>query len=86
LALSDWLATLGPIARTFVLATLAVPIVMYGLMPQFHRLRIRVLSRLGAGPGDQRPAVHIAESSVQPPDHALSARDRAVSPVAPDGG
>jgi antibiotic biosynthesis monooxygenase (ABM) superfamily enzyme len=49
LALNDWLTTLSPIARTFVLATLAVPIVIYGLMPQLHRLRIRVLSRLSAG-------------------------------------
>jgi antibiotic biosynthesis monooxygenase (ABM) superfamily enzyme len=45
LALGDWLRTLTPVLRTFVLATVAVPIVIYGLMPQLHRLRIRLLSR-----------------------------------------
>ena len=39
LALDDWLSTLTPVVRTFVLATIAVPIVIYGLMPQLHRLR-----------------------------------------------
>lgn len=29
-------------ARTFVLASIAVPIVIYGLMPQLHRLRARL--------------------------------------------
>jgi antibiotic biosynthesis monooxygenase (ABM) superfamily enzyme len=42
LALGDWLKTLPPLLRTFVLATVAVPIVIYGLMPQLHRLRIRL--------------------------------------------
>jgi antibiotic biosynthesis monooxygenase (ABM) superfamily enzyme len=45
LSLGDWLGTLAPVLRTFVLATLAVPIVIYGLMPQLHRLRIRILAR-----------------------------------------
>jgi antibiotic biosynthesis monooxygenase (ABM) superfamily enzyme len=45
LALGDWLAPLSPVVRTFVLATVAVPIVIYGLMPQLHRLRARLLSR-----------------------------------------
>lgn len=45
LALDDWLEPLSPVARTFVLATIAVPIVMYGLMPQVHRARGRVLAR-----------------------------------------
>jgi antibiotic biosynthesis monooxygenase (ABM) superfamily enzyme len=45
LALGDWLRTLTPVLRTFVLATVAVPIVIYGLMPQLHRLRIRLLTR-----------------------------------------
>ena len=50
LALGDWLRTLSPVARTFVLATLAVPIVMYGLMPYMHRLRARLIAaRLGRG-------------------------------------
>jgi antibiotic biosynthesis monooxygenase (ABM) superfamily enzyme len=46
LALGSWLSTLTPAARTFVLATLAVPIVIYGLMPQMHRLRARFLNRV----------------------------------------
>jgi antibiotic biosynthesis monooxygenase (ABM) superfamily enzyme len=33
------------VLRTFVLATVAVPIVMYGLMPRLHRLRVRLLVR-----------------------------------------
>ena len=33
------------VLRTFVLATLAVPIVMYGLMPRLHRLRARLVAR-----------------------------------------
>ncbi len=45
LALGDWLRTLTPVVRTFVLATIAVPIVIYGLMPQLHKLRRRVLAR-----------------------------------------
>ncbi len=44
LVLGDWLTTLTPVVRTFVLATLAVPIVIYGLMPPLHRLRGRLLT------------------------------------------
>ena len=47
LLLGDWLGGLTPIVRTFVLATIAVPIVIYGLMPQLHRLRLRILARSG---------------------------------------
>ena len=43
--LGDWLGTLPMLVRTFVLATIAVPIVIYGLMPRLHRLRRRALSR-----------------------------------------
>lgn len=46
LVLGDWLGTLNAVTRTFVLATIAVPIVIYGLMPQLHRLRGRLLARL----------------------------------------
>jgi antibiotic biosynthesis monooxygenase (ABM) superfamily enzyme len=46
LALGSWLHTLTTVARTFVLATIAVPIVIYGLMPQLHRLRGLLLARL----------------------------------------
>ena len=45
LVLGDWLAALTPVARTFVLATIAVPIVIYGLMPPLHQARIRLLTR-----------------------------------------
>ena len=48
LALGDWLNRLTPVMRTFVLATIAVPIVIYGLMPQLHRLRGRLLRRAGS--------------------------------------
>ena len=44
LALGDWLHTLAPVTRTFVLATIAVPIVIYGLMPQLHKVRTRLLT------------------------------------------
>ena len=44
LLLGDWLGGLDPVLRTFVLATVAVPIVIYGLMPQLHRLRVRLHS------------------------------------------
>lgn len=42
--LGEWLATLRSVLRTFVLATIAVPIVIYGLMPQMHRLRVRLIT------------------------------------------
>ncbi len=44
LLLGDWLEDLSPVLRTFVLATIAVPIVVYGLMPQLHRLRAALTS------------------------------------------
>ncbi len=37
----DWMS---PVLHTFVLATTAVPIVIYGLMPYLHRLRVRLLT------------------------------------------
>jgi antibiotic biosynthesis monooxygenase (ABM) superfamily enzyme len=43
-AFGDWLRTMSPVIRTFVLATVAVPIVIYGLMPHLHRLRSRLLT------------------------------------------
>jgi len=39
---ADWLRPMSPVLRTFVLATIAVPIVIYGLMPQLHTLRARM--------------------------------------------
>ena len=44
LTLSSALEDLPVIVRTLVLATLAVPIVIYGLMPQLHRARIRIMA------------------------------------------
>ncbi|MDX6299781.1 MAG: hypothetical protein QOF53_995 [Nocardioidaceae bacterium] len=35
----------NPVLRTFVLATVAVPIVIYGAMPRLHRVRARILAR-----------------------------------------
>ena len=49
LALGDWLSTLAPVLRTFVLATIAVPVVIYGLMPQLHKIRARLILRTAAG-------------------------------------
>jgi antibiotic biosynthesis monooxygenase (ABM) superfamily enzyme len=43
LTLAEWLRPMSPVTRTFVLATIAVPIVIYGLMPYLHRLRVRLL-------------------------------------------
>jgi antibiotic biosynthesis monooxygenase (ABM) superfamily enzyme len=45
LTFSSWLAPMSPVLRTFVLATVAVPIVIYGLMPYLHRARIHLLAR-----------------------------------------
>jgi antibiotic biosynthesis monooxygenase (ABM) superfamily enzyme len=44
-ALGDWLVTLPPLLRTLVLTTVAVPIVIYGLMPQLHKVRARLVTR-----------------------------------------
>ena len=41
--LGEWLGSMSPVVRTFVLATVAVPIVIYGLMPHLHRARGRLL-------------------------------------------
>jgi len=48
LTLGDWLTPMSPMLRTFVLATIAVPIVIYGLMPQLHKVRARLASRSSA--------------------------------------
>jgi antibiotic biosynthesis monooxygenase (ABM) superfamily enzyme len=45
LTIGPRLAHAGPVLRTFVLATIAVPIVIYGLMPRLHRIRTRLLAR-----------------------------------------
>jgi len=43
--LADWLAPMPTVLRTFTLATVAVPIVIYGVMPHLHRARARLLAR-----------------------------------------
>ena len=45
LALGGTLAHLPSVLRTFVLATVAVPMVIYGLMPRLHKVRARILTR-----------------------------------------
>ena len=47
LVLSGPLDGLPVVARTFVLVTIAVPIVIYGLMPRLHRLRVRLVTSRG---------------------------------------
>ncbi len=45
LAFGEWLRPMPTVLRTLVLATIAVPIVIYGLMPRLHRVRARLLAR-----------------------------------------
>ena len=49
LTIGPWLSDSGPVLRTFVLATVAVPIVIYGLMPRLHRIRRYLLAGRVAG-------------------------------------
>lgn len=44
LTLGRLIGDLGVVPRTFVVATVAVPIVIYGLMPRLHRLRSRLVA------------------------------------------
>jgi antibiotic biosynthesis monooxygenase (ABM) superfamily enzyme len=48
LAMSSVLRDVPIVPRTFILATIAVPIVMYGLMPRLHRMRARLVLRRAA--------------------------------------
>ena len=48
LTIGPWVKDFNPVARTFVLATIAVPIVIYGLMPRLHRIRGRILDSRSA--------------------------------------
>lgn len=45
LLLGDLLDGTPTVLRTLVLATIAVPIVIYGLMPPLQRLRVRLITR-----------------------------------------
>lgn len=47
LLLGDLLAPLPMILRTLILVTVAVPIVIYALMPRLHRIRRALLARRG---------------------------------------
>jgi antibiotic biosynthesis monooxygenase (ABM) superfamily enzyme len=46
LALGNLLDGMPMVLRTLILATVAVPIVMYGLMPQLHGVRRALIGRL----------------------------------------
>jgi antibiotic biosynthesis monooxygenase (ABM) superfamily enzyme len=48
LTIGPLLANQHPIVRTFILVSIAIPIVSYGLMPHLHRLRLRLLARAAA--------------------------------------
>ena len=48
LSIGPWLTDVGPVLRTLVLATVAVPIVIYGIMPRLHRARVSLLTRRAA--------------------------------------
>ncbi len=45
LTLGGLLDGLPIVLRTFILTTVAVPIVIYGLMPQLHRIRGAMINR-----------------------------------------
>ena len=45
LTIGPGLRDADPVLRTFVLATIAVPVVIYGVMPRLHRLRVAILAR-----------------------------------------
>jgi hypothetical protein len=68
LALGGWLGTLTPVVRTFVLATIAVPIVIYGLMPQLHKLRRRLLTRITKQLDPHRRLGRLQRGSCAAPD------------------
>ena len=44
LTIGPWLTDVGPVLRTLVLASVAVPIVIYGIMPRLHQVRSRLLT------------------------------------------
>jgi len=48
LGLSSLLTNVPIVRRTFILATIAVPIVTYTLMPRLHQLRARLVERQSA--------------------------------------
>jgi antibiotic biosynthesis monooxygenase (ABM) superfamily enzyme len=48
LTLGPHLAHVSPVLAHLRVATIAVPIVIYGVMPQLHRVRVRILTRATA--------------------------------------
>src|SRR6185295_19324464 len=50
LALKPWLADLGPFSRSFMLPTMAVPSVIYRLMPRLHPVLARIRTRAALPP------------------------------------
>lgn len=63
LILGRWLYTLAPVERTFVLVTIAVPIVVYVLMPQLLRIRGLLPGKHVGGAGySAKGASRIAEA------------------------
>ena len=48
-ALGDWLRSQPTVVRTLLLTSIAVPIVIYGLMPKLHRVRARLVMRRFGG-------------------------------------
>jgi antibiotic biosynthesis monooxygenase (ABM) superfamily enzyme len=47
LVLGPWLSDANPVLRTFVLATVAVPTIVFGEMPWLQRARVWLLTRRG---------------------------------------
>lgn len=45
IVLGPWLADANPVLRTFVLATIAVPTIVFGEMPWLQRARVWILTR-----------------------------------------
>jgi antibiotic biosynthesis monooxygenase (ABM) superfamily enzyme len=52
IAFGGWLRTMPSVPRTFILATVAVPVVIYGLMPHVQRLRVRLYARVRPVPAE----------------------------------
>lgn len=48
LAFDGWLGNLNPVLRTFVTVSVAVPIVIYGILPYLQRLRSSLIARATA--------------------------------------
>lgn len=45
IALGPWITGMNPVLRTFVLATLAVPTIVFVEMPRVQRARVWILAR-----------------------------------------